>query len=264
MTDTAILLAGHGTRAVHGQQNFLQFVNLVRTEIAYRYPRLRRVPVSACYLELVHPAIESEIVRLYAQGIRRIVFAPVFLFRAGHLKQDIPGALSHVKMACPDLTLIQTGVLGLDGRLLETAATRLRSSGFDASSQRNTTVVLIGRGSRDAAANEDFAQVASLLQNMCKVADMATCQLAGPGPRLPEVLSQCATRGTRQFYLLPYLLFTGRLTDALPTTVGAWQETQLSHTEIIITQHLGVHARVVDAVVERIFAASPHACQPRS
>lgn len=257
--DTAILFAGHGTREPSGQQEFQGFVARLSRALVRKLPHVRDVPMVACYLELVHPSIESAITALYAEGIRRILLVPVFLFRAGHLKQDIPDAIARVVSVCPDLEIVQTDVVGQDVQLIHTAGARLLEAGFLPAAGVRQSVVLVGRGSSDSSAQHAFAMVAEELQKMFSIEDLRTCSLAGDGPRPAEVLTYCRSHGAEVIYLLPYLLFSGRLTRGLPNTVSSWQQ-QVggAHVPIVIAHHLGAHQNVIDAFVRRVKSECPN------
>jgi sirohydrochlorin ferrochelatase len=80
-----VLVVGHGSRDAEANG---EFETLVATYRAAR-PDL---DVVHAYVELAHPSL-SDALCLLAQRTESVVVLPLFLFAAGHVKNDIPLAL---------------------------------------------------------------------------------------------------------------------------------------------------------------------------
>ncbi|MHB1390063.1 MAG: precorrin-8X methylmutase [Thermoleophilia bacterium] len=115
--DTAIVLLGHGSRAPEA--------GVLLARIAASLGKRYDCPVVAASLQFNSPSLAEACRRLAADGIRRIVVAPYFLFTGNHLKEDIPGELWQLQAQLPGVELLLTGSLGQDERLVDVMQDRV-------------------------------------------------------------------------------------------------------------------------------------------
>ena len=160
MSDTAVMLCGHGSR---DKAAIAEFTDLART-LSSRFTW----PVAHGFLEFATPVIREGLDRLRDGGAREILAVPGMLFAAGHVKNDIPGVLNTWSR--------ETGIrvrygrdLGHDMRMIKAAGERVEEAirtadathGHVAAS--DTLLVVVGRGSSDPDANANVARVTRLL-----------------------------------------------------------------------------------------------------
>ena len=136
-----VLLVGHGTRDAVGKSELLELARKVAQRLV--------VPVEPCFLELCAPTIDEAVERLLRSGRQHVLVAPVLLFAAEHAKCDVPAAVD----AALDNRAVrhQTVHLGCHPKIVELSARRCREAvEIDHSvDQRDTLVLLVGRGSQD-------------------------------------------------------------------------------------------------------------------
>src|SRR5271165_1103643 len=83
MTETAVLICGHGSRDPEAIAEF----ELVATALRPRVPDL---DFTTGYLEFARPTIRDGLAALAARGARQILAIPGMLFAASHVKNDLP------------------------------------------------------------------------------------------------------------------------------------------------------------------------------
>jgi sirohydrochlorin cobaltochelatase len=110
---TAILVLGHGSRRVRANLEFELLVSRFRA----RRPELE---VGHAYVELAPPLFEEGLAQL-ARRADRVIVLPLFLFAAGHVKGDIPRALTAAQAAFPGVRFEAARELGVDRTMVEVA-----------------------------------------------------------------------------------------------------------------------------------------------
>lgn len=83
--DRTILIVAHGSREASANREFNRLVR----KFARRHPRWR---VAHAFLDVVRPSI-PEALEILARRSDRIQVLPFFLFKANHVKRDIPAIL---------------------------------------------------------------------------------------------------------------------------------------------------------------------------
>src|SRR5581483_2591001 len=163
----AILIVGHGSREAEANAEFEALV------AAYRAAR-PDLDVAHGYVELAQPSLEAALESLAARasldgsangdgavsgdaasdggvsgdraGARRVVAVPLFLFAAGHVKNDLPLALDHARRRFPRVAFTAARALGVDPRLQSLLAARIAEHGAPSA---GTAVIVVGRGASD-------------------------------------------------------------------------------------------------------------------
>ncbi|OEU63740.1 MAG: hypothetical protein BA870_12070 [Desulfuromonadales bacterium C00003094] len=139
---TAILLVGHGSPRPEAKSAFCAIADLVRTTGDNEL-------VEVAFLSCGEPSIASGIDRCVAQGARRIVLCPYFLFAGRHVSHDLPATMTVAGQRYPEVELLLAEPLGVHAKLAEVACERIAEalgksastgelSGLDGS--RNETV----------------------------------------------------------------------------------------------------------------------------
>jgi sirohydrochlorin cobaltochelatase len=222
---TPLLIAGHGTADAVGAEEFRRLVRRVRGRLD--------VPVAGGFIELSPPPLTDAVADLVRGGARRIAAVPLMLVAAGHAKGDIPGAYGRP--------------LGPHPTVLNLLRERLVAARAD----RDTAVLLVGRGSTDPDANAEVAKTARLL---AETADLSTVEYAFVSlapPDVPAGLDRCARLGAGHIVVLPYFLFTG----VLPRRVAAQARAWTGPSTVDVAEVVGDCDPLADLVVERYHEA---------
>jgi sirohydrochlorin ferrochelatase len=253
LISTGVLIVGHGTRNLVGQEEF-------RRVGADLVARLAPRPAVACCLELVEPDIASGLDSLLGQGARRIIVVPVLLGEAGHHKSDIPAAVRAALQRQPApsggaVEWRQTAALGSDDRILELSQRRFAHALAAAPSvaPADATLLLVGRGTSDPQAAEEVRQFAVKRRNLERLPAAETCFVAAASPRLSVGISQLAAKKPRCVVVQPHLLFTGQVLEEIAEEVAA-ARARYPETEWRLATHLGPDPLVVDALEQRVLA----------
>lgn len=118
-------------------------------------------------------------------------------------------------------------------------------------SRKKFAVVVLGHGSRVAAANEPLCGIAEMVgENLGVTAIPAFLQLAGPS--LEEAVEKLVAQGYREIVVAPFFLYPGaHVTEDIPAKA---EELEAAHPGIgiTVTEHLGVHPLLAELVAERV------------
>jgi sirohydrochlorin ferrochelatase len=232
-----LLIIGHGTRESKGVAAML--------DIARQTAALTRGSlVEPCFLEMASPTIAQGVGRLVAQGARRIRAVPLLLFAAGHVRRDIPRALAASQSEYPDVEIEQAAHLGCQTPIVELSARRYREAMVrqPAAAGEKTSLIMVGRGSRDADATREMYDFAEHRRRMVPVDTLQVCFLAFQQPRLPLALEQAAKSGAKQVVVQPHLLFAGTLLERFHAEVNLarkrWPATDWITTDVLGPEQL--------------------------
>src|SRR5581483_4096184 len=151
-----VLIVGHGSRDAPANQEFEQLVAHYRV----RRPELE---LRFGYLELADPSLGEALVDLPAD-CEEVVILPLFLFAAGHVKKDIPLALSVARRERPDIRFRVARELGVHPEMVELVLARGEEVfPLGDADARRTAVIMVGRGSSDPDAKGDFCKLTQLV-----------------------------------------------------------------------------------------------------
>ncbi len=117
----------------------------------------------------------------------------------------------------------------------------------------NTDVVLLlGHGSRDATALEEFCQFARLFSQWSGVKRVCHGYMAWAAPSIPAAIDQAVVEGAKRIMAAPLFLFPGRhLLEDLPRLLMGSKE-QHANTEIYYGEALSHHPKLLDLARIRI------------
>ena len=243
MDRTEILILAHGSRDEAANAEFESLVEV------YRHSH-SEFEVSHGYIELAAPSFQEALAQA-AQRSRRVVVLPLFLFRAGHVKNDIPLALAEARRQFPEVDFCSADSLGAHPAMAELAFERARSHLGEGQRNENPAVVVVGRGASDPDSNADFFKLVRLFSEGRGFSWVLPCFIGITEPRVEETLDLAARARPDRLLVVPYFLFGGQLVERLAGQVEAfgsrypWIQTSLS-------SHLGVDSRVFDLMDERI------------
>lgn len=186
------------------------------------------------------PDVPTAIETLVGQGISDVVVVPLLLTSAYHARTDLPALLEAARVAHPEVSLIQAGVLGPHPLLFSLVRRRLVEAGADGS----TSVVLGAIGTSDPGANAELADVAATIG--------ASIGFAAGAPHIGDVVDEVRARGAAQVAVASYVLAPGVLPDRFAAT-GA----------DLVTRPLGAEPEIVGILLER-YDAAVNDCQHKA
>jgi len=241
---TCVLIVGHGSRREKSNEQFLEVVQ----GFAIRHPSYT---VSFGYVELASPSLE-EALKEAAKHHKKVVVIPLFLFAAGHVKNDIPLMLNRVRPKFPNVEFLSTRALGVDSRLAKAIDDRLLEKDSRIKDEPHEyAVVVIGRGSSDPDANGDFCKLVRLLQEGRPFAEVQATFIAITNPRVPRTLDLMARARPARLIVIPYLLFGGVLVERMEKLVEDFSK-KYAWIDCQIASPIGVHEAVYEVLEERL------------
>lgn len=115
---TAILLMGHGSRVPEANRVLNEIAELVRRQTGCAI-------VEVAFREMHAPNIQQGIDACVAQGARRVLLYPYFLFAGAHVLQDLPEEMEAAAVRHPGLEMVLGKPLGVHPKLAEVVCERL-------------------------------------------------------------------------------------------------------------------------------------------
>ena len=249
------LVVGHGTRDLDGRREFL---DVVRQAVG----RIAPGAVEPAFLELAEPTIEQAVERLAARGVRRLVVAPLLLFAAGHVRRDVPEAVRSAALRIglnPDDVRL-TPHLGCDSMLVSLSVRRYRESapaadarfgGETPATDAETLLLLVGRGSADDEAREEFLRFAEMRRQAAPCGEQTFAFTAMSEPSLAAGLQRAGESAWRRVVVQPHLLFRGQLIDRLQDAVDDARR-RYPEKQWRTAPHLGAAPEVVEVLTSRL------------
>lgn len=204
---TGLLIVGHGSRALSANHDFEALV----ADFRQLSPEL---DVAHAYVELCEPALSAALLEM-GRRTRRVVVLPLFLFGAGHVKNDIPMALEAARAELPHVQFLTAPALGVHAELVALVHERALAVVPTASAPDKTAVLVVGRGSSDPDANGDFCKLVRLFAEGTSYLTVAPAFIGITGPRVEAALEALARARPEAILVVPYFLFSGRLEENL-------------------------------------------------
>jgi sirohydrochlorin cobaltochelatase len=239
-----VVLVGHGSRDAPANEEFEQLVaryQMRRPEFELRHG----------YIELVQPSLADALAALPAD-CQDVTLLPVFLFAAGHVKNDIPLTLSTARRRRPEVRFTAARALGVHPAMVDLAVERAQEvADIGPAEAPRTAVVVVGRGSSDPDANGDFCKLARLIGEARPFSWVVPSFIGITRPRFEETLEFVARARPERLVVIPYLLFGGRLLSRLREQVAAFR-TRYPWIKTALAPQLGVHERLMAVLDERL------------
>ncbi|HXA71676.1 MAG TPA: sirohydrochlorin chelatase [Stellaceae bacterium] len=251
MSETAVMVCGHGSRDEGAIREFERLAGALKT-------RLPAHDVETGYLEFARPVIRDGLDALKRRGARRIVAVPGMLFAAAHVKNDLPSEINSFAAANPQIEVRFGRELAIEPKLLRAAADRIaeaETAAGPAQPRDQSLLVVVGRGTNDPDANSNVAKVTRFLWEGMGFgwAEVAFSGVAHP--RVEPALRRALKLGFARIVVFPYFLFTGVLVKRI------YDETDrvaADHPEIefLKAPYLNDHPLVLDCFAERVSEAA--------
>jgi len=241
--DTCVLLVGHGSRNPEANAEFESLADVYRKARA-------DLDVQIGYVELARPLV-SEALETAARTARRIAVVPLFLFAAGHVKNDLPLAIDEARRRFPSVQIAAAPALGVHPSLVAMAHDRAATLFADDAAVRAKTLLLVaGRGSSDPDANADFCKLVRLIGDGRGLFDVQATFMGITRPSVESSLDLIARMRPERLVVLPYLLFAGRLVERLTAQIDTFA-TRHPWIRASLAPHLGHDERLFALIDER-------------
>lgn len=205
------------------------------------------VDIRLCFLDLNAPSVDQVVDAVAAEGHSAAVVVPLLLGSAFHARVDLPGILAAARARHPQLTLVQSDVLGHDHRLVDAVRDRITETGV-ATDDTRTGVVLAAVGSSDSRANDRTRALAGVLAEGNRWATTA-CFATSAEPTVGQSISLLRSRGVERIVIAPWFLAPGRLTDRLGAAALD------AAPEVVFAETIGAHRNVAEVALDRYRSA---------
>lgn len=246
----AVLYVSHGSRVKETREEAMAFMEQVRQKVDVALQE-------TCFLELASPDIGEGIDSLAKQGATAIAIVPVLLLSAGHYYEDIPDEVKKSALRYPEIHFTYGKPLGVQDRLVEILAERLRETSVER--LPDSEILLVGRGGKSSEIIRSVEEIAAKLAVKTGVTHIDVCYLAASAPSFDEGLQASIDSGSKQIFVVPYLWFTGLLVKSMQKKINGLSS---DDQEIILCGYLGNHPSMVDALAERVHEALQSEQQP--
>src|SRR5438552_174120 len=241
MTETAVLLCGHGSRDPEAIAEFELAASALRSRLQHDF--------ATGYLEFARPTIQEALGQLVARGARHILAVPGMLFAASHVKNDLPWEMNSFMAENPGIEVRLGRDLAIDPKLLTAAAERIAAAVPEG--REDTVLVVVGRGTNDPDANSNIAKITRMLWEGMGFGWAETAFSGVAHPRVDAALDRAARLGFRHIVVFPYFLFTGVLVKRIYAQTEA-VAVRFPEIEFVKALYLRDHLEVIDAFVERV------------
>ena len=260
MTSDGFLLCGHGSRDPVSVAGFARIA-------AGLAPLLAGRPFAYGFMELAEPDLGTAIGRLVADGARRILAVPGFLFAARHLREDLPRELAAAG-ARHGVEVVLGRELGADPKLIAALDDHILSAVIPAQAGiqggrdpslaldprlrgddgEGMALILVGAGSSDADANADLVTLADALGRRHGFAATIACYASVAKPTVAEAMAALIAGGHQRVLLLPWFLTEGSLLGLARTQARAAAG---DRAKLIEAAALGAHPLVLATLADR-------------
>jgi len=243
--NTTILLIGHGSRKVAGNEEILSFADTWREQ----HPDWR---IEVCFIEYAD-VLMGEGLDLAAANSTQVIAVPLILNAAGHVKMDIPEAVEAVRLRHPGVAFICAPHLGMNRKIFNILRHRIDHLLHDLAvpDPRTTGIVLLGRGSSDVGANGEIAKMVRwVFEDMQH--DLVDIAFTGiTMPRLETVVQRQVKLGMTQIVIQPIYLFTGVLIERIGQQVVRLRQSY-PHIAFALGEHFGFDKGIYNIVDARV------------
>lgn len=235
----AILYICHGSRVKTAREQAITFI----TKCMER----SLAPINEyCFLELAAPSIEEAFNTCVQKGATKIIAIPVLLLTAAHAKVDIPNELARLSAQFPNINLEYGRPIGVHRKMVDTLIERIVETGEEY--DKNSMVLLVGRGSSDPEVKNDLNEIAEMLRRKTGVKQVQTCFLTATSPSLEDGLEIMGESGHSKVFVIPYLLFTGILMNHINKVIKNHPQSE----KFILCNYLGYHSNIESVIRERV------------
>lgn len=246
-TPPALLLVGHGTHDDDGAEALRSLV----AELVRRNPEL---PVAGGLGKQSPPPLTDVLAELTEAGARQVVALPLTLGAPRSTTRDLDAALAQEAEQLESVSSTCARPFGAEPELLRLLEERLdealggeRRSPADRAA---TTVLLVGAGTSDPAANAELHRVARLLWEGSGYGGVETAFVSQAAPDVASGLDRCRALGAERVVVLPYFLFPGALPERVRLQTDGWTAVH-PETEVVTADVIGPGEPLAKLIEER-------------
>jgi sirohydrochlorin cobaltochelatase len=245
LTETAVLLCGHGSRDCEALAEFELIAAALRS-------RLPQFDVAVGYLEFARPTIRDGLAALAERGARQIFAIPGMLLAASHVKRDLPREINTFMADNLKVDVRLGRGLSIGPKLPRAAADRIAAAAQDRAIPRAQSLLLVvGRGSSDPDANSHISKLTHKLRDEMGFGWAEAAFTGIAQPRVEAVLTHSARLGFRRIIVFPYFLLTGVLVKRIYSQADAAARL-FPGVEFVKALYLRDHPEVLGAFHDRI------------
>lgn len=239
-----LLVVGHGSREAKANKGFEDFVQNFQKHVPDE-------KVSFGYLEIASPTL-PEALESVARESETVTILPLFLFSAGHVKNDLPAAVQEIQKKFPNVQFSTAPALGANPLMLKLLSKRTDEAAAALSAPKSKTIlIVIGRGASDSEANEDFCKLVRMFEESSGFSSVKICYCAMSKPFLEETLNHAAAGRPEAILIQPYLLFPGKLIQKIEEEAGIFSKKH-SGIQIRVGKSLGEDESIFELLKEKV------------
>lgn len=237
-----LLIAQFQPHNILSQQNYLNSsYSFIKSEVigSSSSPKTPLIDIAA--LELASLSLSESLVnfatKAYNQGFKKVRVIPLFLVPGVHVTEDIPAEISlAIKQTNNRIAIELSPYLGKYSEMIE-----LLEQKFAELSAK--TRILIAHGSRLPGVSDYYLSLAGQLN--AQIAYWST------NPSLSQqVKAQITTHGRKNIAIVPYFLFSGKITEAIAKEVSALQA-EHPEVELVLGKPLGATPALVELIAQK-------------
>lgn len=115
----ALVIIGHGSRAVKAQEIFSAMVGMVREKAVFPI-------VEGAHMELCKPSIPEVVEKVVKDGATEVIMVPYFLYEGIHIEEDIPQIMEELSDKFSGVTFKMGRPIGIEPLLSEILINRAK------------------------------------------------------------------------------------------------------------------------------------------
>jgi sirohydrochlorin ferrochelatase len=204
--------------------------------------------VAQATLDHDRPRLDGAINYLASRGIHDLVVVPMLLTTAYHATEDVPVFAAATRAANPGTRVAMTMPVGADPHLLKGLDAILRTAGHRPNAE--TAVVLASAGSSFASARSRHAALALEWRTHGWGAS-AVAFASGPGPRVPDAVTDLRAAGFGTVCVAPFLIAPGSMSQRIAAAARDAGAVAVTGTLHSTDAAMEIVLRRVRAVVEQ-------------
>ncbi len=232
-----LLLVGHGSRS---PRSAIEMHSLA----AHVADALAGVDVQVGFLEMSEPPAGVVVDSMVSSGAGRITVLPLVLLGAGHAKSDVPAVVLEARRRHPGTSIVFASPLGV-----VRAAVEILGEAVARSSDADTALLVVSRGTSDPDANGDSYKAGRLIAEWCGNRTFSVGFSGVTGPTIVDAAKTLAALGHRRIAVSWWYLCYGLLIERGRAQLRAWADS--AGVELVDCGYLGPDVRLVEPIVER-------------
>lgn len=236
----AILYICHGSRVQSAVHSAINFVKKVQKQIDCQIQEIS-------FIELADPSIYEGLHTCIQRGATSITVLPILLLSANHAKIDIPKEIVVFQKRFPNVDIKIGNPIGVHENMIELVKKRIHEKTINV--LPDSKILLVGRGSSDVLTQNDFLNIANLLENKLK-RTVIPAYMAVSKPSFHDVWTLLSTEKNCPVIVVPYLFFSGTLMKEIAEKIS---NLPASHQQYwILCETLGYDHLIASIFQERL------------